>query len=72
MIRRLPLLYLSCGLYYKPMTIVNDDARIINKLGASLIDDARVVNYDCLMFVVQATGQTKRKLGLKLCHLNNW
>jgi hypothetical protein len=37
------------------MTIVNDDARIINKLDASLTDDARVVIYDCHMFIVQAT-----------------
>jgi hypothetical protein len=45
-----------CGLYYKPVTIVNDDARIINKLDASLTDYARVVIYDCNMFIVQATG----------------
>ncbi len=30
----------ACGLYYKPMTIVNYDARVINKLEASLTDDA--------------------------------
>ncbi len=46
----------ACGLYYKPMTIVNDDARIINKLDASLTDDSRVVIYDRHMFIVQATG----------------
>jgi len=45
----------SSGLYYKPMTIVNDDSRVINKLEASLTDDARVVIYDCHMFVIQAT-----------------
>ncbi len=39
------------------MTIVNDDSSIINKLGASLTDDARVVIYDGDMFIVQATGQ---------------
>ncbi len=44
------------GLDYKPMTIVNDDSRVINKLEASLTDDARVVIYDCHMFIVQATG----------------
>jgi hypothetical protein len=33
---------LACGLYYKPMTIVNDDARVVNKLEASLADDASV------------------------------
>jgi hypothetical protein len=47
-----------CGLYYKPMTIVNDDSRVINKLEDSLTDDARVVIYDRHMFIVQATGHT--------------
>jgi hypothetical protein len=42
----------TCGLYYKPMMIVNDDARIVNKLDASLTDDARVVIYDRHMFIV--------------------
>jgi hypothetical protein len=45
----------TCGMYYKPMTIVNDDFWVINKLEASLTDDARVVIYDHLMFIVQAT-----------------
>ncbi len=45
-----------CGLYYKPMMIVNDDARIINKLDASLTDDIRVIIYDCHMLIVQAPG----------------
>ena len=44
-----------CGLYYKPMTIVNDDSRVITKLETSLTDDARVVIYDRHMFIVQAT-----------------
>ncbi len=44
-------LSLLCGLYYKPMTIVNDDSRVINKLETSLTDDARVVIYDCHMFM---------------------
>ncbi len=38
------------------MTIVNDDSRVINKLEASLTDDARVVIYDHHKFIVQATG----------------
>jgi hypothetical protein len=37
------------------MTIVNDDSRVINKLEASLTDDARVIIYDHQMFIVQAT-----------------
>jgi len=39
------------------MTIVNDDARVVNKPKASLTDGARVVIYDCNMFIVQATGR---------------
>ncbi len=38
------------------MTIVNDNSRVINKLGASLTDDARVVIYDRHMFIVPKTG----------------
>jgi len=30
----------ASGLYYKPMTIVNDDSRVVNKLEASLTNDA--------------------------------
>ncbi len=47
----------TCGLYYKLMTIVNDDSWVINRLEASLTDDARVSIYDCHMFIVQATGK---------------
>jgi hypothetical protein len=45
-----------CGRYYKPITIVNDDSSVINKLETSPIDNARVVIYDHHMFIVQATG----------------
>ncbi len=38
------------------MTIINDDSRVVNKLEASLTDDARVVIYDCHMFIVQAAN----------------
>ena len=38
------------------MMIVNDDSRVINKLEASFTDDARVIIYNCHMFIVQATG----------------
>ncbi len=48
-------IYDTCGLYYKPMTIVNDNSRVIHKLETSLTDDARVIIYDCHMFIVQAT-----------------
>jgi hypothetical protein len=47
-----------CGLYYKQITIVNDNSSIINKFEASLTDDARVIIYDRHMFIVQATHHT--------------
>ncbi len=40
------------------MTIVNDNSRVITKLDTSMTDDARVVIYNCHMFMVQATGLT--------------
>jgi len=45
----------SSDLYYKHVTIVNDDSSIINKFEASLSDDARVVIYNHHMFIVQAS-----------------
>ncbi len=47
------------GLYYKPMMIVNDDSRVVTKLETSLTDDARVIIYDCIMFIVQTTSEFK-------------
>ncbi len=44
------------GLYYKHVTIVNYASSGVNKLKASLNEDARVVIYDHHMFIVQATG----------------
>ncbi len=49
----------TSGLYYKPVTIVNDNSRVVNKLEASLTDDARVVIYNRHMFIVQATNGMK-------------
>ncbi len=46
----------ACGLYYKHITIVNNDSSIDNKFGASHTDEARVIIYDCHTFIVQATG----------------
>ncbi len=42
--------------------IVTDDSSVINKLQNSLTDDARVIIYDCHMFIVQATGVDLMKL----------
>ncbi len=49
-------------MYYKPITIVNDDSSIISKLETSLTDEARVIISDCHMFIVQATGVDAIKL----------
>ncbi len=46
----------TSGMYNKPIMIVNDDSRAINKLENSFADDVRVVIYDRHMFIVQATG----------------
>ncbi len=63
------------------MTIVNDDSKVINKLEASLIDDARVIIYDRHMFIVQATDlnvneskthlEEKKIKKIKLCYFNS-
>jgi hypothetical protein len=45
----------TSGWYYEPVTIINDDSRIINKFETSLTDNARVVVYDRHMFIVQST-----------------
>jgi hypothetical protein len=47
----------ACGLYYKPITIANDDSGVVNKLETSLTENARVIIYDRNMFIVQATGK---------------
>ena len=52
--------FLTRGMYYKHITIVNYNSSIINKLGASLTDDARVIIYNCHMFIVQATIVTEK------------
>jgi hypothetical protein len=40
------------GLYYKPITIINDNSSVINQLETLLIDNARVVIYDRHVFIV--------------------
>jgi hypothetical protein len=57
---------MTSGLYYKPMTIVNDDSSVVNKLEASLTDYTRVVIYDHHMFILQATGQGILKMEVSL------
>ena len=53
---------LDQDLYYKLITIVNDNSSIVNKLETLLFDDARAVIYDRHMFIVQATGPSVMKL----------
>jgi hypothetical protein len=52
------------------MTIVNDKARVINKLEASLNDDARVVIYDRHMFIAQATESMDNDIQSAFLHRN--
>jgi hypothetical protein len=63
--------YDPCGLYYNPITIINDDSRVINKLETSLTDDARVSIYNHNMFIVQATDVCKQNnhLRVRVVHL---
>ncbi len=63
------MLLMFCDLYYKPVTIVNDDSRIINKFGTSHTDNARVIIYDRHMFIVQATGFEKIFKTFYACNL---
>ncbi len=44
------------GLYYKLITIVNDDSSVVNKWRVSCSDNIRVIIYDYNMFKIQATG----------------
>ncbi len=62
----------SSALYYKHITIVNDDSSIVNKLGVSLTDDSRVVIYDRNMFIVQVTsaGNSREKMANILISIN--
>jgi len=56
-------LWSTSGLYYKPITIVNDGSKVVNKLETSLTDDASVVIYDCHMFIVQAADASSSSRG---------
>jgi len=60
----------TCGLYYNPIMIVNDDARVINKLETHLLM-LLVVIYDRYMFIIQATGELTLKANPQLaCSLS--
>ncbi len=50
------------GLYYKHMTIVNDDSSVVSGQSFKLIDDAGGVIYDRHSFIIRATGVRRYKL----------
>ncbi len=50
------------GLYYKHVTIVNDDPSVISKWSFKLIDEPRVIIYDRHRFIIQATDAFNIKL----------
>ncbi len=57
----LPLAFaLPCVLYYKPIMIVNDASRVVNKLETSLTANTRVAIYDRHMFIAQATDESSK------------
>jgi hypothetical protein len=62
----LPFKVIICGLYYKPLMIVNDNSRVINRLEASLTDDARVLIYDRQSSHVYSTSHWTSRLNAKL------
>jgi hypothetical protein len=45
-------------MYYKHLTIVNNDSSVIGKGSLKLIDNPRVIIFDNLRFIIQATGDT--------------
>ncbi len=48
-------MFASRALYYKDITIINYYSSIVDKFGASVIDNITVVIYNHHMFIVQAT-----------------
>ncbi len=49
------VVFKTSGLYYKPITIINDNSGVINKLETSLTDHSRVFIYNRHIFIVQGT-----------------
>jgi hypothetical protein len=58
------------NMYFKHMTIVNDNSSIVSKWSSKLIDDARVTIYDRHMLMVQAKDDTKTDLFQQ--PMSNW
>ncbi len=50
------------SLYYKHVTIINYASSSIKKVKVSLNDDARVIIYDCHMFILQAPGHKLKEV----------
>ncbi len=46
----------NCCLYYKHITIINDNSSIVSKWGYKLIDYTRGIIYDHNIFIIQANG----------------
>jgi hypothetical protein len=65
-----------CGLYYKHVTIVNDDSSIVSKWSIKLIDDPSVIIYDRHRFLIQATdvGQVEKagRDNIMLTNVTDW
>jgi len=61
----------SSGLYYKHVTIVNDNSSIVSKWSFKLIDDPRVIIYDHHRFIIQATDVIVKKISSSLALSTN-
>ncbi len=48
--------------------IINDDSSIVNKQSFKLIDDPRVIIYNCHRFIIQAPGVNFIKLFCRNLH----
>ncbi len=55
----------SCGLYYKHITVVNDNSSVVNNWSSKLTDDARAIIYDRNMFIVQTAKKNTKRLQWK-------
>ncbi len=51
------LMVSSVACTIKHMTIINDESSIVSKWSSKLIDDARVIIYDCYMVIIQVTDE---------------
>ncbi len=66
------------GLYYKHITIINDDSSVVNKWRVSRSDDTTVIIYNRKMFIIQTPDHRKLKKKIdstffpEICRVNKF